>query len=636
MLFADIPGYALALACSAPWRHRSAGYAGVSDGWQDLRAHGRICREYTRASEGNVALTAEISLSEGTEFLLAIGFGRTTDEAAHRALGRIFVDGIAVGDEQRIRIAESDGVMRSSGSSESQRAAYRAGTAVIASHESKDFPGGTIASLSFPWGEIQGDTDEGGYHLVWPRDSYEAATALLAAGGTDEVVRTLDYFAATQEADGHWPQNMWLGGRGFWKGIQLDESAAPILLLDLARRTGAIRPADLRRLWPMVRGAAGFIAREGPATRQDRWEEDAGLTPYTLGSTIAALLIAAECAGREGESDLAKYLAETADAWNDAIEDWLYVEDSDLARRCAVDGYYVRLTPAERLWSTAPLRSQRIPIPNHAEDVELPADSIVSADALALVRFGLRAADDPRILNTIKVIDALLKTETASGPCWYRYNHDGYGEKADGSPFDGSGIGRPWPLLVGERAHYEVAAKNLRAAAALLSSMERQTGDTGYFPEQIWDGEEIPSRRLASGRPTGSAQPLVWAHAEYIKLLRSIEDGVVFDTPPQTLARYAHGQRSAGFASWRFEARTGRIRPGCVLRIETRARARVRWTRDDWATFEDVNTRDTGIGLFMADLPTRDLEPGARVVFTFFWPESGSWENCNFEVAIRR
>ena len=83
---------------------------------------------------------------------------------------------------------------------------------------------------------------------------------------------------------------------------------------------------------------------------------------------------------------------------------------------------------------------------------------MISPDALALVRFGLRAPDDPRILNTIKVIDALLRVKLPQGPCWYRYNGDGYGEHEDGSPFDGTGIGRPWPLLAGERAHYELAA----------------------------------------------------------------------------------------------------------------------------------------------------------------------------------
>ncbi|MCG7860540.1 hypothetical protein MD537_26390, partial [Flavihumibacter sediminis] len=81
-----------------------------------------------------------------------------------------------------------------------------------------------------------------------------------------------------------------------------------------------------------------------------------------------------------------------------------------------------------------------VPIKNRPpEDSVEMADEIVSPDALALVRFGLRAADDPRIVNTVKVIDALLKTDLPSGPSWHRYNDDGYGEHSDGRPFDGTG-----------------------------------------------------------------------------------------------------------------------------------------------------------------------------------------------------
>ena len=141
-------------------------------------------------------------------------------------------------------------------------------TAVLATHESKSFQGGTIASLSIPWGEIHGDKDKAGYHLVWPRDAYETASALLAAGATAEVIRALNFYETTQEADGHWPQNMWLDGSEFWKNIQLDETAAPILLLDLARRYEKVSPNELKRLWPMVRKAAGYIASAGPRHRK--------------------------------------------------------------------------------------------------------------------------------------------------------------------------------------------------------------------------------------------------------------------------------------------------------------------------------------------------------------------------------
>ena len=127
----------------------------------------------------------------------------------------------------------------------------------------------------------------------------------------------------------------------------------------------------------------------------------------------------------------------------------------------------------------------------------------------------------------MKVIDALLRVDTPSGPAWHRYNDDGYGEHEDGSPFDGIGIGRAWPLLTGERAHYELAAGRRREALRLLNALESFANEGGMIPEQVWEAEDIPERELYGGRPSGSAMPLVWAHAEYIKLRRSLCDGTV-------------------------------------------------------------------------------------------------------------
>lgn len=119
------------------------------------------------------------------------------------------------------------------------------------------------------------------------------------------------------------------------------------------------------------------------------------------------------------------------------------------------------------------------------------------------------------MLNTIKVIDALLRVQLPEGFCWYRYNVDGYGEREDGSPFDGVGIGRPWPLLTGERAHYELAAGRMQVAEELLRVMEFSTEGGRLIPEQVWDAADIPARELFTGKPTSAACPLVWGHSEY-------------------------------------------------------------------------------------------------------------------------
>src|SRR5205823_11843633 len=164
---------------------------------------------------------------------------------------------------------------------------YRMSAAVLACHEDKRAIGAVIASLSIPWGQSKGDHELGGYHLVWPRDLVESAGALIAAGHCNLARRTLRHLMSTQEADGRWPQNMWLDGRPYWNGIQLDEAAFPILLVDLLRREAAGALGDLKRWWPMVRRAAAFIACNGPVTQQDRWEEDAGYSPFTLAVEVA-------------------------------------------------------------------------------------------------------------------------------------------------------------------------------------------------------------------------------------------------------------------------------------------------------------------------------------------------------------
>ena len=328
--------------------------------------------------------------------------------------------------------------------------------------------------------------------------------------------------ALTQEWDGHWPQNMWLDGRPYWNGVQLDETAFPILLVDLARRAAGLFPDALAHLWPMIRKAAGFVLQNGPVTQQDRWEEDGGYSPFTLAVTIAGLLTAADLAEICGEGALAPYLRETADIWNAGIERWTYARDTDLARRLGIEGYYVRIAPPEVADGASPIHGF-VPIKNRPpEQSALPAVELVSPDALALVRYGLRAPDDPRILNTVRAIDALLRAETPFGPVWHRYNGDGYGEHEDGAPFDGTGVGRAWPLLTGERAHYELAAGHRARAEDLMRTMEAFANESGLLPEQIWDAPDIPARELFFGRPSGSAMPLVWAHAEYLKLRRSL------------------------------------------------------------------------------------------------------------------
>ena len=636
MFFAERDGTALALGCSTPWKKMSVGFVGTSDGWQDLSNHFQMEWQYQRAENGNLACTGEIDLTAGNgEFVLALGFGAMWNEAGQQVRSCLLEDYNEVRQHYAFHWKNWQDTLIKLDEPKREYDLYRTSTAVLRTHESKDFLGGIIASLSIPWGFNKGDEDLGGYHLIWPRDLVETAGALLAAGAALDAVRVLRYLESTQEAAGNWAQNLWIDGRAYWTGIQMDETAFPILLLDLLLREAALGLGKLERWWPMVRNAASFILRNGPVTQQDRWEEDAGYSPFTLAAEISALLAAADIAELTGRSDAASTLRETADAWNDNIERWVYATGGDLAQQIGVEGYYVRIAPPDNDCVASPTLGF-VPIKNRppGENMESAAH-IVSPDSLALVRFGLRAPDDPRILNTIRVIDALLRVQLPQGPCWYRYNGDGYGEHKDGSAFDGTGIGRPWPLLAGERAHYELAAGRAKEAEALLTMMENCTSGHGrLLSEQVWDADDIPALELFRGKPTGSACPLVWAHSEYVKLRRSLRDGKIFDQPPQTVQRYLVEKTTPQVFGWRFNNKCRTVPRNKKLRIVLLNPALVHWSIDGWQTFVDTKTRDTGLGIYTLDLPTASLPVGSQVAFTFLWTQENRWQGEDYSVTV--
>ena len=635
MLFAEGSGTSLALACSPGWITGSAGFVGTSDGWQDLMSHGQLSVAYDHAENGNVALIGEVDPSAG-EFLMALGFGTRPVEAAHRALACLqngfepaLQTYIAGWQDAMARTTRPLPVI--AGKDHQER--YLTSVAVMLTHQPISFPGAAIASLSIPWGFDKGDDDLGGYHLVWPRDLGETAGGLMAAGWGESAVSIIRYLQAVQEPDGHWPQNMWLDGSVYWGGIQLDETAFPILLVGMADREGLLQEGDLGRFLPMVRKAAGYIAVNGPVTGQDRWEEDPGYSPFTLAVVISALLVAARLIEAGGDA-AAAYCREVADAWNDGIEGWTYANGTALAAAAGADGYYVRIAPPDTSDAASPLDGF-VAIKNRPpSETDFHATEIVSPDALALVRFGLRAADDPRIVNTVKVIDYLLKVELPQGPIWKRYNGDGYGEHEDGSAFNGTGVGRPWPLMTGERAHYELAAGHRDEAERLLSTFENSANAGGLLPEQVWDGADLPDRELFLGQPSGSAMPLVWAHAEHVKLLRSLADGRVFDMPLEPVERYQTAKTVSRLSLWRFNHKSTRLATGKILRIEVTEPASVHWSFNGWGDPQDTPTRDTGMGMHVADLPTGELATGASIVFTFFWRQAQHWEGTDFHITV--
>ncbi|MEO6923635.1 MAG: glycoside hydrolase family 15 protein, partial [Bryocella sp.] len=497
----------LALMCHPPMLHASCGYIGQSDGYT-LLSHHQPLSESDTALEGNVAMTGEIdySPSEG-QFLVSLACGSNAAEASQQARAGILQNFDTTRELFAQQWKDAQGKYDDIADLSGERLdMYRVSTAVLETHQSKRFPGGFVASLSLPWGFARSDDDVGGYHVLWPRDMVETAMGKLASGDARSARSTLFYLTCTQDEHGAWSQNMWLDGTTHWNAIQMDGMALPILLADKLRREQALDGYDTS---PMVRHASRFLLQHGPYTEQDRWEALAGYSTYTMATEVAALLAAADFDEAAGEFSKAEFLRATADAWNDAIDELTYVEGTALAKKHEIDGYYVRMMPPERIASKTG-HDLKLKMPNLPPGSKIhPAVDIVSPDAIALVRFGLRSASDPRIRNTVKLLDATLKRETKTGPVWVRSSKDGYGEKADGSPYNKNGVGRGWPLLAGERAHYEVAAGNMDFALKLLKTMARQTSSCGMIPEQVWDAKDIPERLLFNGHPSGSGMPLV-------------------------------------------------------------------------------------------------------------------------------
>jgi glucoamylase len=620
--------FALALA-AVDARQRDAivragcGYVGATDGWQDFARNGAMTWENPAAGPGNVALMAELS----RRCVLALGFGSSREAAATLAVSSLtqpFENLLAaqVSEWQAWHRRCAECCVRPKGPAVDLEEQFFISATVLRCHRDKAFPGAMVASLSIPWGD-SGD-ERGGYHLVWPRDLVECAGALLAFGGEDEARETLCYLIATQNSDGHWHQNQWLGGHPSWRGIQLDEVAFPVLLAGaLADRKalGGIGVED------MVRRALGFIASRGPSTDQDRWEENAGINTFTLATCIAAFVVGSTFL----DDKAARWMLDLADFWNTSIEHWTVAHDTDLARQVGVNGYYVRTAPPSVMEIGSSALNEFVPIRNRADGTKFAASEQVSTDFLQLVRFGLRSPSDPVIQSSLKVVDHLLKVDTPSGAVWRRYNGDGYGEHDDGAAYDGVGRGRPWPLLAGERGHYELVAG--QDPLPFLGTMAAVASRGGMMPEQVWDGPAIPSRRLQPGRPTGSAMPLAWAHAEFVKLMRSRDLGRPFDRPQATWERYKGAAPSTRIAFWWLHARIRQFAAGSRIVVALPRPGTVRWGIDGWQAITETSAEETGLGFYAATLDSSRLSRGLQLNFTIRWA-SGDWIGADFNLQV--
>jgi glucoamylase len=629
-------GLSLAMAASCNFSRTSCGFVGASDGWRDLVDNFRMDWEFGSATNGNIAMMGEIDLkgTNGTyEFTLSFGIGEGHHTAAQKTMGSLAMPY----EEHRSRFitqwkraANPEWLaVKSCDAGRLMRVSHN----VLLAHEDKTYSGAFVASASIPWGQVKGDDDLGGYHLVWTRDMVQTATALLACGRAETARRALVYLACTQQPNGGFAQNFWIDGTPYWKGEQLDEVAFPLILAWRLWKADALGELHI---FPFVERAAGYLVQHAPITQQERWEEAAGYSPSTLAAVVAGLICAAEMMRAHESMELAVFLEEFADWIEHHLEDWTVTNNGVLY--APVKRHYMRIRPPEsgEAYACESCGTESIRLANRppGTQYEFEAREIVDAGFLELVRYGVRRADDPLIVDTLKVVDAVLKRDLPQGPGWLRYNWDGYGQRADGGPFQGSGQGRVWPLLSGERAHYELAAGN--DISGLVKTYEAFATGGQMMPEQVWDEADRPDCSLRLGQPAGSAVPLVWAHAEYLKLLRSALDGKVFDRIDPVYERYCeapartHTRRDLEIYSRRRPIQ--KIPAGSTLRILDQNRFELVWSADGWATKHTTISRSLGSAGHSVDIAAP--EEANEISWTLHWPEQDGWLGYNVDVKV--
>ncbi|HET8913673.1 MAG TPA: glycoside hydrolase family 15 protein [Ktedonobacteraceae bacterium] len=632
--------YASALGASIPYQSgmTSSGFVGQNDGWTDLKSSSNCgsssCPDYTMnytyssASNGNTAQTGALDLSNGgtintqtttsETFNLDLSFGQNgstsgttaAEQTLDASLGdnsnllstyvsqwNSFDNGLksppAVGNTQSIQQAR-------------QQEYYLSANVLKASQDKQT--GAMVAGLGTPWGDSNGDGDNG-YHMVWERDMYEFSSALIVAGDTADPKRALLWaFNSQQQSDGHFPQNSYVSGAPFWNGIQMDEQAFPIIL---AWKLGVTDSANYQH----VKSAANYIVNHGPSTGQERWEENSGYSPSTIAAEIAGLVCAADIARINGDTASQNLFNNTADYWQGMVQSWTFTTTGPLS-----GNYYF-----ERIDDNGnPNDGHTINIANGGGSYD--ERSIVDAGFLELVRQGVMPANSPYITMSLPVIDSTIKNTINGNSYWYRYNHDGYGEQANGANYNGSGIGRLWPIFSGERGIYNVASG--QSADASLTAMMASTNAAGMIPEQVWDSS-APSG-YTPGTPTKSMNPLNWAMGEFITLLVSASTGTIADIPSIVQTRYVTNayQPHAGYV---VDYSSSQLFKGKALTIyykgflASNSRLYIHWGENNWQNIPpDAAMAKRADGFWQV---TISVPNDASQINFAFNNGAGSWDN---------
>jgi glucoamylase len=515
----------VALVGAPSFAAMTSGFAGTSDGYTDLLRHHLLTQRYDRAEKGNVLQVAK--LANAKHGVIALGFGSNAAEAVDTAK-KSLRKGFAAANAEYV-----DGWQEYARGLVPVNAPYermfKLAAMVLKAHEDKTYRGAMIASMSIPWGFAvkASEPNVGGYHLVWGRDLYEVATGLLAAGDRDAAERALNYlFTVQQKPDGSYPQNSWLDGKPYWTALQIDEVSYPLILAWQLART------DEETWTKHVRPTAEFIVSRGPVTEEERWEELGGYSPSTIAAEIAGLVCASDFARKNGATNDAQRYLRVADEWAANVEKWTVTTTGHLSKAGA--GYYIRIDN-----TTDPNDGAKLDVKNGGGVWD--KRDVVDAGFLELVRLGIRPANDATIARSVEVIDSTIRTETPNGPGFRRYNHDGYGETYFGGPWLGEGIGRLWPIFTGERGEYEIALG--LDPTLYLASMQQFANEGGMIPEQVWDQANPTESGFRFGGGTGSATPLAWSMAQFLRLAVGAEQKRIVEMPSIVAEHFLKAQK---------------------------------------------------------------------------------------------
>jgi len=545
--------YSVAAAMSPPggFEWATVGVAGSSF-LGELFAAGTPPTPEKSADDENVVLVGRLGTGAEIGETLAVGFAENADTAAALgeaagALSRGYETARAAYRDSWERFLADRDLPASVRGDDALRKQYKTALMCLRAVEDKTFLGAGIASPSVPWGEaVSAEEPRGyGYNFVWSRDLYQVVTAFEAAGDVDIGVQALEYiYEYQQDDDGFIPQNTYLNGRTRWGGEQMDNISFPQVMAWMLRQHG-FGFDDVGYGYHNVRRSADYVARNGPATAQERWEEEAGYSPSSIAAEIAGLGCAADIAAEEGHDADALVWQALADEWTDRVEAWTATTTG--TARHANTPYYVRIT-RDGDPDAGHLRTLANDGPT------LDEREVIDAGFLELVRLGIKPAGDEIVRNSVAEVDDTLQIDTPYGPGFYRYNGDGYGERAvvdEGAPWsvESKGKGRLWPIFTGERGEYELVYGTDSGELAPERMLETMAGfgNSGrMLPEQVWDREHTTEYGWEFGKGTGAATPLAWSMAQYVRLAHGVDAGAPVEMPSVLRERYVDADRPVG------------------------------------------------------------------------------------------